>query len=387
MPHVVISFRFDDFSADSPITLDQGILERFRECRIPLTVGVVPFIGSEEDSVRRGDAAPIPDPKARIIQSSVNEGVTDVALHGLTHTPVGSDPSGRPAEMSGLSHDRQTTRIQSGREELERITGSPPNVFIPPWNRYDATTLRVLEEQDFPVLSAGRTGTAPTGSSVDIVPFTCGLKGLRILATRERVNFTFNAPRGRTPSQSGVTAVVVLFHPYDFHEHGGERAHLDLEELRRILQRVVSHPILKTCPLKTVATRISNEDPDRYRFYARYHSSSARNLLPPDHKGGPRNPLRTFPPAEELRVALRRLWIKAILPIVCAGVLGLAVGGIISVLLEPYSQLEGSMLYLRWGALTVTVLVGAYTLWKKPVYYRGAWTLSGMVGLTVGLGW
>ena len=64
-------------------------------------------------------------------------------MHGNTHQTIKEFPR---SEFLGLNYEQQFTKIKSGKLFLEEKLGTNINTFIPPWNRYDLNTLKVLEK-------------------------------------------------------------------------------------------------------------------------------------------------------------------------------------------------------------------------------------------------
>ena len=81
---------------------------------------------------------------------------TGLKLEMVEHfRACGHEPAGRPApdaaEMAGLAYDAQLDRLARGIACLDERFGHKPRTFIPPWNRYDATTLAALVHPGSPL--------------------------------------------------------------------------------------------------------------------------------------------------------------------------------------------------------------------------------------------
>lgn len=378
---ILLCFRYDDYSGTTPTGLERSILGIFRRAGVPLTVGVIPFLKREVDEGRGDFGSPLPAGKTDLLRQATQRGDVEVALHGCNHTRTGKDPHGRDAEMSGLSAEAQGARVEAGRREIGRITGNSPGTFIPPWNRYDRATVRVLESAGFGVLSAGRTGPAPDETSISFLPATCGLHDLEDALDRAREASA--GQDGAMGGSDGGIAVVALFHAYDFHEHGGPWARITLEGTEELLSRVVGRPDVRTASVGRAAKLASDAGAERFGMYSAYHESPARRLIPGDWTGGSRRPLTIYPPRRDLRRARRSLRLRAALPILGSATVGMGIGlaGAAAVPADADHLLRG----LLWGVPAATLLAGTHAFRNGRLHHRGAWTLAAGVGATIGL--
>ena len=140
---ITIIFRFDDYSALSNTKLENQILTTFKENNSTLTIGVIPFVcEGNKEKICKQESIPLLENKLDILKKGINKGYIDVALHGNTHQTI---KEFQRSEFLGLNYEQQFTKIESGKLFLEEKLGTNINTFIPPWNRYDLNTLKVLE--------------------------------------------------------------------------------------------------------------------------------------------------------------------------------------------------------------------------------------------------
>ena len=99
----------------------------------------------------------------------------EVALHGFNHQTNRREEAGGNSEFEGLGYDEQYMKISRGKAILENQLGLKITTFVPPWNSYDSTTLRVLEVSGFSTISAGLWGTCEGSSRLSFIPSTCSL--------------------------------------------------------------------------------------------------------------------------------------------------------------------------------------------------------------------
>ncbi|HXX84730.1 MAG TPA: DUF2334 domain-containing protein, partial [Casimicrobiaceae bacterium] len=196
---ISVCFRFDDPSALSDHALERRIFEVFSRFEVPLCVAAIPFA-----CTRSGEPVPLTSHNAPHLIEASQRGVIEVAQHGHSHLPRSQDNKGGRSEFAGLEAAEQARLIQEGRQHPSALFGHAIRGFVPPWNTYDSTTARVLEEAGFEFLSAGwdfhRAGALP------IVPRTCSLRDARC------------AIEGALAFRSLAPVLVVVMHPDDFKE-------------------------------------------------------------------------------------------------------------------------------------------------------------------------
>lgn len=208
-PDVRVLLRYDDYTRDSPAAVERHWLTVLASLGAPVLVGVLPFPGQPYPA-STADATPPPldlgpDKLALLATMQARKSV-EVALHGFNHQnnlTVGA----RPSEFAGLALDRQRQLMVLGRAALERAVGAPVRVFIPPYNTFDATTVRAAKEAGLTVLSAGVTA-AEGADSLALVPGTVYPQQMRGVIERALRH------------DYGPVLLVVVMHPYDFAEGG-----------------------------------------------------------------------------------------------------------------------------------------------------------------------
>ena len=198
---VTVVFRYDDYSAKSPLWLERALFEEFAKRKMSLTVGVIPFVYSD------GKNVPLDAQHISVLRKYVKSGVVEMALHGYAHKGVNRYEHN---EFAGVSYAKQWDMICRGKAELTGLCGVVPTTFIPPWNSYDANTLRALNSLGFSTLSAAVGGTTDGLGSVGVLPYTSDLPHLTRSIKIARV----------LPGRNNV--VVALFHQYDFNATGSD---------------------------------------------------------------------------------------------------------------------------------------------------------------------
>ncbi len=343
---------------------------------VPITIAAVPMgWGPEESRANTGGSADGPPialthVKAEILQAGLRTGSVGLAQHGFDHAPVGRDRRGRPAEFSGQTAAAQRERLARGLEILLETTGLRPRVFVPPWNRYDASTVSALQTLGFGVLSAGREAADETRSRgpLRFVPATAGPGELRREIEAARAA---GEPR----------LIVGLLHPYDFVELGTRWSRLERDEWSELMHWIGAQTDVETSTLERLAEIESDLGAERIAAFDRYHRDPVRRLIPASWTGSLDRPLGWYPDRGATRERTRRRALAAAalwMPVLAGcGAVGAAV-----MALSPESRTVRLALRL---ALTMALipLIGRVTREGGP-YFRGLLVTLGLAALALG---
>lgn len=250
---ILVALRYDDLTAASDWPAEQRLVELASAHRLPVSVAVIPalFEPPPDDALADSPSPPRAEPSPRDAESDderasaerasagrtfeekvvrlrhlAESGVVEIAQHGWTHYYRTDRPWPR-TELAGLTYRDQRSRIQRGKKRLERTLGVTVKTFMPPWNSYDATTLRVLNDLGFELVSAGRRGTADLrpGRKLGYLPATCEHDQVRAAVAEAR-------------QTGGPALIVVQLHPYNLGPDGS----LGLEGLERLVAWLGSQP-------------------------------------------------------------------------------------------------------------------------------------------------
>jgi peptidoglycan/xylan/chitin deacetylase (PgdA/CDA1 family) len=262
---ITVVFRYDDFSARSPVEFETQVIHTFAEHGVAVSFGVIPFVcdGRAEDPSPQG-VLPLPADRALVLTEAIKGGRFEVAMHGYSHHSLSEEYL---TEFDGLPLEEQRSRMVKGKRLLEELLKIEISTFIPPWNSFEQYTLRAAEEAGFRNLSASGD-SVPTGSSkLRCLPATCGLPDLRQAVEQAR---TSADPR---------PVVVVLLHGYDFREtlaHKGamDRSRplvgsIDVNLLHEALHWVSQQPDVQTRTLGEVCAERGDLS---YELYKRWCS-------------------------------------------------------------------------------------------------------------------
>ena len=261
---ITIIFRFDDYSALSNTKLENQILTTFKENNSTLTIGVIPFVcEGNKEKICKQESIPLLENKLDILKKGINTGYIDVALHGNTHQTI---KEFQRSEFLGLNYEHQFAKIESGKLFLEEKLGTNINTFIPPWNRYDLNTLKVLEKLQYSTISAGTKCVANPDSKLNFLPNTCFIKDIE-LAIREAEQANCNHP-----------IIVVLMHETDFKEINSLQGIIDIPLLNKLINSLKSKQNIQLLSISQAIVKIARLNVKRYQYYRKIRNLT--NLLP-----------------------------------------------------------------------------------------------------------
>ena len=252
MQHVTVFFRYDDYSANSPLAVDRGLISALHKSGLCATFAVIPAVteGRYHEPGQRG-VLPLGPEKVALLQEAVRNGTVDVALHGWDHRTISTSPAGH-SEFVGLPLAEQIDKLRRGRETLQQAAGVTTTVFVPPWNRYDRNTIAALTGLGFAAISANRYGPGYDGA-MKFVPITADMAELR-----QAIAFARD-------SGDPDPIVGVLLHPYDFKESGDARGRIEWAALDTELSWLAAQPGITVMSVSELASTNTTLGPPRYR--------------------------------------------------------------------------------------------------------------------------
>ena len=203
-PRVTVVFRYDDYSSRSNTDLEEQILRAFSRNKACCTFSIIPFISAVDYlDTKPQEVIPLTAAKAEIARQAMAAGTMDAAQHGYAHQRQGYT-HGWYTEYEGLDYDSQWHKIRIGKVFLEKILSVNIITFVPPYNSYDANTLKILEKLNFRCLSASVRGQTVSSTSLKILPETCTLPQLRQVIGYARKMVDYHP------------IICVMFHQYNF---------------------------------------------------------------------------------------------------------------------------------------------------------------------------
>jgi hypothetical protein len=151
--------RVDEFphylAWDDPRRFGTERFERFHEilagAGVPYLLAVLPRVSREPLSPPGSQWRPLDQGEIAMLARLTGEGVS-FGLHGLTHRTRFDSPR-RYSELCGLSAAATADLLDVGLAELAAL-GIDPKVFVPPYNRFDATQFDPLARR-FEVVCGG----------------------------------------------------------------------------------------------------------------------------------------------------------------------------------------------------------------------------------------
>jgi len=204
-----IILRYDDYSNFTSMEVAESFIDAAKSVGAGVLVGVIPFPYDDyPDSYVPGTVLPplLSQEKLALLKKHVTDGTIEIAVHGYSHENNVS--GGRKSEFSGLPENKQVLLLRMAKESLESATGARIRAFVPPFNQYDATTLKALQDTGFEILSAGMESYSQTDAGLMFLPGTAYIDQLKDVVSS-------CLSKGHTDA-----AVVVTVHPYDIVESG-----------------------------------------------------------------------------------------------------------------------------------------------------------------------
>lgn len=185
--------------------------------------------------------------------------IIEIAQHGFAHVVRSQVAAGKYSEFSGLPPAEQHFLIDSGKRILEQVFQTNISGFVPPWNTYDQSTLKVLAQSGFSYFSAGweYIGHDP---SIASLPRTC-----QITELQHAINL---AQRFETYRPH----IIALLHPYDFKEENPASGRISLDDFESLLAWLATQPGLSCKTLAAMATELR---PDGEAWLS-FHQNRAR---------------------------------------------------------------------------------------------------------------
>lgn len=368
---ITVVFRFDDFSETSNTEIEVKLIKALKDRNICCTFGIIPYVCTHaRGDAQGGGVLPLSVRKAGILRDAIEAGAVEAALHGYCHQAT--TQTWPRTEFAGLPYDEQLDKISKGKEVLEETVGTQIATFVPPWNSYDANTVRVLEDLGFTCISAARAGEAEDVSSLKWLPATCNLPGLR-----EAVQ---SARQVSDPSP----IVVVLFHAYDFVEADEGRGTLRFSQFERFLDWVASQPDLVTSTVGRLAGTEMRLGVDRFvankplRRLPAYVPSFVPSVL-----GVPVGVYLSVGAGHGLEKARSRIYVATGVFYTAVAFFSAVVGLGLRRAVSARSAFAGAV--CPYAGLVLLIAAIAFGLRNLRLGYRDTLVISSLIGLCVGL--
>ena len=273
-PSVTVVFRYDDYCGKRHFDkADLEVLRTFRHYRVPLTLGVIPYVCQGDVHKRAADRAERRPQPFLVLGADqvgpVNEllamGLCEVAQHGYTHQTVTDGPP--DSEFAGVPLGQQLAAIREGRRLLQGDFRAPVTAFIPPWNSFDTNTSLVLEQLGYTVLSGALGLPLPPASRLIFVPMTCLLT-----EAAQAVEAALRC--------GGDSLVVVMFHGYDFKEAEPKNGPTTFAQLGALLGDLQRNPRVRFATLSGAASSLPHLDAGNARRNLGLLRPGLQDLLP-----------------------------------------------------------------------------------------------------------
>jgi peptidoglycan/xylan/chitin deacetylase (PgdA/CDA1 family) len=224
--------RYDDYSAAAG-PVDHAVLALIEKYRTPHTFGVIPQFAANRCEANESATMPfVADSDAcRALRTKALAELVEPALHGWNHEERRADASSPKSEFRGLPYSEQLRRIQAGKHQLECAVDREIVTFVPPFNSYDAATLRACEEAGLQVVSSSlltfdhRAAPEP----LRFVPKSCELR---------HTDEALSVWPGLSRLLNGPAMAVIVYHGFEIKESGDPRGYFSLKQLESLLRRL-----------------------------------------------------------------------------------------------------------------------------------------------------
>lgn len=152
--------RVDEFphyqAWDAPDRFGTDAFLRFHEimhrCGVPYLVAALPRVSRRPLDPAGHEWRPVTSQEREVLQRLASADVA-IALHGRDHRTRATSPR-HHSELCGLDDRRTAALLNEGMSELQAAVGSPPEVFVAPYNRFDARQWPALAAR-FQVVGGG----------------------------------------------------------------------------------------------------------------------------------------------------------------------------------------------------------------------------------------
>lgn len=361
---ITVVFRYDDLSEISDTSLEKKIISLFHENDISFTAAVIPFVfnGYQGDpSVDQVGVENIPlgEEKFELLNTAVKDGVLDVSMHGFSHQTISSEGGNR--EFKGLDYTSQYKKISQGIEYLNSRLEKPVDTFVPPWNRYDKETLRILDQTGFKAISANQYGEFSRSSPLFFLPSTCELNELQKAIDEARKSLDTHP------------VIVVLFHQFDILGNELNIPLMDFGEFTSLVEWLKIQEDVEILSLEQTITQYPGLNANRYRYnYAILDSK----MIPPMLTGLINSLVyqSPYPP-----LAIFSLYYLAIL--IISGLVVFLMG-------RSIFTLSNELIWFGRICMTLAMIfIVMYAFRGTKVGFRGATGSAIFIGATIGTWW
>jgi hypothetical protein len=201
-----------------------------RAAGVPYLIAVTPRLSRAPLSPLETRSRPLEGEELRQLAELAADGEVAIALHGRDHRTRFADPR-RHSELCGLAPEEAAALLDDALAQLA-AHGVAPEIFVPPYNRFDAAHLALLAER-FAVVCGGPESIGTIGFRRSPVWFhdAVHLPGYAPLYGHARE--VLPAAERAIAAQDGLWTPIVL--------HWGWESDAGWGELERLLERIAPH--------------------------------------------------------------------------------------------------------------------------------------------------
>jgi hypothetical protein len=201
-----------------------------RAAGVPYLIAVTPRLSRAPLSPAETRSRPLEGEELRQLAELAADGEVAIALHGRDHRTRFANPR-RHSELCGLAPEEAAALLDDALAQLA-ARGVAPEIFVPPYNRFDAAHLALLAER-FAVVCGGPESIGTIGFRRSPVWFhdAVHLPGYAPLYGHARE--VLPAAERAIAAQDGLWTPIVL--------HWGWESDAGWDELERLLERIAPH--------------------------------------------------------------------------------------------------------------------------------------------------
>lgn len=229
-----IILRYDDYSNFTSMEVADAFIDTARSVGAGVLISVIPFPYGDYPESYVPDAKLQPflsQEKIALLKKHLVEGSIEIAIHGFAHK--NNAHSSDKSEFSGFDITKQSVLLRTAKDALDTATGANIRTFVPPFNQYDAATLKALENTGFQILSAGMGSYSKTDSRLGFLPGTTYIDRLKEVIS------------SALSKKHRDATVIVTLHPYDIIESGDKlpqfrknRGQVSIQSIRDDLNQI-----------------------------------------------------------------------------------------------------------------------------------------------------
>ncbi|MFH0849069.1 MAG: polysaccharide deacetylase family protein [archaeon] len=203
-----VAFRIDDIQASWISSVQEELVNYFVKNQIKATLGVL--------SVGIGEDAKV----LKVLKDGVATRTLEIADHGWDHR-----------DFSALSYAQQLELMTKAREKIQQVLpGTLSVTFVPPYNFFNADTLRAARSAGFTRISASLASDPPPWDQSSILHYPSTVDGASFMEGVPINRPTNQVTASIVDSISKFGYAIVLLHPQEFAVYVGNKVTDEIDQ-------------------------------------------------------------------------------------------------------------------------------------------------------------